>query len=549
MYFRRRPSLEKREEEWRRLQDERSTWDAASSISSLDVVDSYREEKKEVLPHEEEDDITKLMPTHARPSPPSPPMLPRPPPPPPMQTRPPPQPHLEGRPPPPPPSKTRPPPPPPRRQHEENVPIAAKAPSRRTRPPPPPPPRKDSPAATKNAGTPQQRKHRRPSGAKVAVLVDNWEKLAARAEEDAARIAAVLGERDKTKVRAYFEARRAAAREALANSNNVAPPTFTNVAADRSELVIEISAATKMIEWCLVGDGEEWTVAKRVPVRVSLGPGRYVFLARALDDGSVKSQVSSAVFWLEAPPKTLEDHVLHPAHRLHYFSPEEIDSNQARLRRICASCCKNLGYGVRNKAFKAGSFVCLDCGDSGKHRFEICYECALKNVVPHTTRSKPHVDLDSGGKRLWLSDPVAFEGNLTVIKPQSYPVLFLLAETIRNNPGLCLRLEGHTNSDCGLECHGLTHCANNTCLQLFGEGKGGAIGFSKARAAAVRDWLLSDGHLDPDDVSQRIVAVGLGGSRRIAQDTEGPENHLNRRVEAHIIDFVDEVTLSSSLHS
>ena len=74
------------------------------------------------------------------------------------------------------------------------------------------------------------------------------------------------------------------------------------------------------------------------------------------------------------------------------------------------------------------------------------------------------------------------------------------------------------------------------CRTMFA-GSGGAIGFSRARAAAVVQWLVAEGNLGPD-AAHRLEAVGHGGSRRIVHDTESPENALNRRVEAHIIDFV-----------
>ena len=43
------------------------------------------------------------------------------------------------------------------------------------------------------------------------------------------------------------------------------------------------------------------------------------------------------------------------------------------------------------------------------------------------------------------------------------------------------RLEGHTNSSCGLACDGEQTCSNNRCSTLFG-GKGGAVGASRDRA-------------------------------------------------------------------
>ena len=118
-------------------------------------------------------------------------------------------------------------------------------------------------------------------------------------------------------------------------------------------------------------------------------------------------------------------------------------------------------------------------------------------------------------------------------------MLALLAGTLRRNPGLCVRLEGHTNSQCGAECDGTAACRNLTCRANF-FGVGGAVEFSRARAAAIRDWLLDadGGKLDADD-AHRLSAVGLGGARRLVLDTEAPDNWRNRRVEAHIVDFTE----------
>ena len=153
------------------------------------------------------------------------------------------------------------------------------------------------------------------------------------------------------------------------------------------------------------------------------------------------------------------------------------------------------------------------------------------------SRSAARVSVDAGAKRIWLSEPVEFVGNRDIVKPESFPMLALLAGTLRRNPGLCVRLEGHTNSQCGAECTGAFPCANETCFENF-YGKGGAVGFSRARAAAVRDWLLApDGGKLATDDAMRISAVGMAGARRVVDDTEAGDNWRNRRVEAHIVDF------------
>ena len=63
--------------------------------------------------------------------------------------------------------------------------------------------------------------------------------------------------------------------------------------------------------------------------------------------------------------------------------------------------------------------------------------------------------------------------------------------------------------------------------------RGGAAGFSLARANAVRDALVKRNKID----AARIETRGLAGSRRLAVDTEGDDKHRNRRVEVHTLEF------------
>jgi len=67
----------------------------------------------------------------------------------------------------------------------------------------------------------------------------------------------------------------------------------------------------------------------------------------------------------------------------------------------------------------------------------------------------------------------------------------------------------------------------------LGTATGGAVGASLARARAVEAALVARDGADAD----RIVAIGLAGSRRLVDDTNGPGNHRNRRVEVHTLDF------------
>ena len=89
---------------------------------------------------------------------------------------------------------------------------------------------------------------------------------------------------------------------------------------------------------------------------------------------------------------------------------------------------------------------------------------------------------------MWLSDSIRFEQ----IRIISTDLLDSLKGALLAHPAVCVRLEGHTNSKCGLNCDGTTECDNERCAKMFGK-SGGAVAFSLARADAVRDWLVQGG--------------------------------------------------------
>ena len=104
-----------------------------------------------------------------------------------------------------------------------------------------------------------------------------------------------------------------------------------------------------------------------------------------------------------------------------------------------------------------------------------------------------------------------------------------LAAVMLRHPTICVRFEGHTNSKCGLDCDGSTVCSNTRCARDFGN-NGGALAFSTRRADAVKNWCLNAGVED-----DRVVSIGMAGSRRVVDDTEGHNRNLNRRVEVHTL--------------
>lgn len=56
--------------------------------------------------------------------------------------------------------------------------------------------------------------------------------------------------------------------------------------------------------------------------------------------------------------------------------------------------------------------------------------------------------------REWLSEPVSFKGNDSQVRDESKLLVGLVAKALTAHPGLAVRVEGHTNSACGLDCDG-----------------------------------------------------------------------------------------------
>jgi len=403
----------------------------------------------------------------------------------------------------------------------------------------------------------------------VAALVDSWENMwrdAERANEEEQKIQTA----DETAIEAFFARKRNELKDA-----SVLPPTFANVAGDPSYIDVLVScAANCMVSYCVLHDDDAaakktW-VTVDAPARVRIDDyGRYAVVAKAISEEKAESKLASAVFWL-SPPARIE-HALY-VKPLRWIPEDAAHRAVGDVKLVCAEChvplrAADATRSLQSRAAAATALRGFYAGEDDTPRFALCWQCALENAgrwtklattkgasssssglddvttspggpvpPPRDDRRALSVEVDAGAKRLWLSEPIAFFGNRADVKPESFPMLSLLAGTVRRHPGMCIRLEGHTNSCCGLECDGSRACPNDTCARFFGH-CGGAVGFSTDRAAAVRDWLLTHGDLPPR-AADRLVAVGLGGSRRLVPDTEGPDNFKNRRVEAHIVPFL-----------
>ncbi len=106
---------------------------------------------------------------------------------------------------------------------------------------------------------------------------------------------------------------------------------------------------------------------------------------------------------------------------------------------------------------------------------------------------------------------IYFEPNSPVLKPSSYPALDRIAEFLKQNPSIRLRIHGHT--DIG----SLEDPKHNQRL-------------SEDRAINVRQYLIRKG-ISPD----RLEAVGHGNTQPIADNSTPEGRALNRRVEFEVI--------------
>ncbi len=115
----------------------------------------------------------------------------------------------------------------------------------------------------------------------------------------------------------------------------------------------------------------------------------------------------------------------------------------------------------------------------------------------------PRVVYEDG--KFVVLDAIHFETGKADIQSDSHPLLNQVAQMIKANPDLRIRVEGHTD-DTG---------PRDTNMRL-----------SQARAAAVRRYLVSRGV-----VPQRMRSVGHGPDRPIIKDTTPEARAKNRRVE------------------
>jgi outer membrane protein OmpA-like peptidoglycan-associated protein len=105
---------------------------------------------------------------------------------------------------------------------------------------------------------------------------------------------------------------------------------------------------------------------------------------------------------------------------------------------------------------------------------------------------------------------IHFDVDKATIKPQSEPVIKQIADVMKQNPSFRFRVEGHTDSDGGLQ--------HNQVL-------------SQHRAESVVNDLVKRYHI----AKSRLVPVGYGYSKPVAPNTTSAGKALNRRVELFLL--------------
>ena len=120
------------------------------------------------------------------------------------------------------------------------------------------------------------------------------------------------------------------------------------------------------------------------------------------------------------------------------------------------------------------------------------------------------------GDKIVLSEPLLFDKDGAVVDKRSFKLLGVVAHLLRvHQEILKLRVEGHMDGK----------TAPLAGLEL-----------SRARAAAVRRWLIDEGHVE----GRRLTAQGFGADRPIADNRDFIGRAKNRRIELVIMQKLDQ---------
>jgi OOP family OmpA-OmpF porin len=135
--------------------------------------------------------------------------------------------------------------------------------------------------------------------------------------------------------------------------------------------------------------------------------------------------------------------------------------------------------------------------------------CALLATPAWADEVAPPVDSPPPIPRRVVLRGIKFGSDTAYIEPASAGVLELVAERLRENPGIRVRIEGYTDEQASEE--------HNLAL-------------SQERAEAVKRILVGFGI-----AADRLDAVGLGEANPIASNATEEGRALNRRVELDVL--------------
>ncbi|HHS49723.1 MAG TPA: PEGA domain-containing protein [candidate division Zixibacteria bacterium] len=119
-------------------------------------------------------------------------------------------------------------------------------------------------------------------------------------------------------------------------------------------------------------------------------------------------------------------------------------------------------------------------------------------------------ELVKAGEKITL-DGIFFDFDKATIKPESRPALDRAIKIMTDNPGIRVRIEGHTDS----------MGAASYNMQL-----------SQRRADSVKAYLVQNGGID----ASRIIAVGRGEDEPIASNDTEEGRSINRRIEFIVLE-------------
>lgn len=163
------------------------------------------------------------------------------------------------------------------------------------------------------------------------------------------------------------------------------------------------------------------------------------------------------------------------------------------------------GSGDRTKGAVLGAVIGATLGGLVGNRMDR-QEAELRRQMEGTG-----VEVQREGDTLRLQAPsnISFDTNRSDVRPEFMPVLNQLAASITQYPGTVIQVEGHTDS--------VGSASYNQTL-------------SESRAQSVRSHLIQRGV-----AGNRIVAVGYGLTRPIADNATADGRAKNRRVEILIV--------------